>query len=369
MSTRGNSSVTEVTLSKLADSINQYAASAITSLVVPEFRGSPEEDVKEFIGKFKTATITLSDEMKCLALSKALSGSAKIWAKENIKSNLLSGNWKAAKKLLKERFAALDSDLKNLEKLGKLKHDPGKETLISYLEKYSAYYKSAHKEAKDTDIIRSLKLNLPRNVIRGLNMVNDEWANLKEMKDLYVLARRVEDKILAYEDPEQSVSSTKAEDITKMLKEMKEILKHKQEAKEEPQQPSETVAAMSFPNNYQKYQRPYNNNQNFNRPRHYDQRSRQGYNNGARNHQSFQRPIYRKVYNQRRTDYPSKKLAIDNAPQNGAIEDKPRGTLNDRAAEASVIELYYKRYGKPPSPCQLCKGEHFNRHCPYRDLK
>ena len=272
-----STSVTEATLSKLAESINQYAASSVTSLNVPEFSGSPTEDVKEFVGKFKMATITLSDEMKCLALNKALIGSARIWAKENIKSELTTGNWKTAKKALKQRFAGLDTDLKDLEKLGKLKFVPEEETLISYLEKYSAYYRQAHREAKDLDIIRSLKLNLPRNVIRGLNMVNDEWTNLKEMKDLYTLARRVEDKILAYENLETQSNATKAEDIANMLKELKELLRTKQESNEQQQKSLETLAAMNRANIQTNNQYRYNNGPSNKYRGHYN--GFRGYNN------------------------------------------------------------------------------------------
>lgn len=379
MSNRSTTALTEATLSKLAESINQYAASAVTSLVVPEFRGSPGEDVKDFISRFKTATITLSDEMKCLAMAKALTNSAKIWAKENLKAEMNSGNWKSVKKLLKQRFAGLDSDMKNLERLNKLSHEPEAETLISYLEKYAVFYRSAHKEAKDADIIRALKLNLPRNVVRGLNMLNDEWVNFQEMKELYTLARRVEDKILAYESQEPHISSAKAEDITKMLREVKEILKTNQAVKDDLQKSKETLAAIKSSNNppvnHQTpyYARPHNEgyyNQRGNNPGPHNkaQNPYNGYYKDNYNRRQNYQPQSSGTYGFKQVGPPPKRRAIEAGPKQNAISTDSHQKPENKQTDVSIVELYYKTYGKPPGDCHHCKGPHFNRHCPYKDL-
>lgn len=41
------------TILKLAESMNQHMASALTSIQVPEFKGLLNEDVLEFLKKFK----------------------------------------------------------------------------------------------------------------------------------------------------------------------------------------------------------------------------------------------------------------------------------------------------------------------------
>lgn len=384
--------MTEATLAKLAESINQYAASAVTSLVVPEFSGAPNEDVKEFMSRFKTSTITLSDEMKCLALAKSLTGSAKIWAKENLKADMLTCNWKAIKKALKQRFADLDSDLKHLEKLSKLKFEPDETTLISYLEKFALYYKSAHKEAKDCDIVRALKLNLPRNVVKGLNMLNDEWVNFQDIKQLYTLARRVEDKILAYEARDEPITATRAEDITKMLVEMRKAIDANKEAKEDLNKSTEKLAAVTEGRNPRNaYARAYQQGPGNSTSR-YDQPLRHCDHRGPRIQNEFQNfgRVPPNRFRSRNADGhnsrpvrqprvpgnswaaqngpPAKLRAVEPAKVTPAIADKTHVNQEPRAPSDPLIQRYVEKYGEPPSPCHHCGGHHFNRHCAYHGL-
>lgn len=51
----------EETLLKLADSINQYSASALSPIPISEFKGLPDEDIHNFLGKFKLATLPFRD--------------------------------------------------------------------------------------------------------------------------------------------------------------------------------------------------------------------------------------------------------------------------------------------------------------------
>ena len=100
----GNLNAMEATWHKLTSSLNQYAASSLASVILPEFKGAPNEDVHDFLCKFKKATATFNDELKCLALQKALSGAAQVWAKHNLKVEFNVGDWKTAKSALIERF-------------------------------------------------------------------------------------------------------------------------------------------------------------------------------------------------------------------------------------------------------------------------
>lgn len=86
--TDGNPSLqypSELALQRLVETINQQSMSAISTLQLPEFSGFLREDVRAFMRKFKLATATLNDKMKCLALSRALQDTAHVWAKNNIK--------------------------------------------------------------------------------------------------------------------------------------------------------------------------------------------------------------------------------------------------------------------------------------------
>lgn len=347
-------SITEITLSKLAESLNQYAASALTNLNVPEFRGSPGEDVRDFLGKFKDATLTLNDDMRCLAITKALTGSAKIWAKENLKTELRDSKWKDITRALKARFGGPNADMENLEKLGKLKFDPSTDTLLSYLERYAAIYRRAHKNAADSDIVRSLKLNLPRNVQRGLNMFNDDWTELKNVKDLYALARRVEDKLLAYEQQDSQDKLMKAEELTKLIKDVKELITRNEKKDPDPKTSTEALAIV-------RHQSASNGQEN---TKYHGDRS-------GKYSKRYDQPYIGNQYNNR-TYAP--RYPRDNLKRNaGQVRDnnlpyskRPRNEA--QGAVGTLVEAYDIRYGKPPGDCQICRGHHYHRHCPFKYL-
>lgn len=363
MSEETSDSVTgfsEATFAKLTESLQQYSASALTNLTVPEFKGSPGEDVKDFLGRFKLATITLSDQMRCLAIQKALTGSAKIWSKENLKLMISTGDWKGIKKALIERFEGPNASIRNLERLSKMKFDRDRDTLLSYVERYASTYRLAHEKATDSDVIRSIQTNLPDKVQRSLNILNDEWTNFKSIRDLYSLVRRAEDKILAYETKDEPESTMKPAEVVKMMQEMQAMLKKNLEKKDEVTAPNQQVAlaareAAPFPREptgqapqrdqrYHPYQRqpdPYKRN--------YGQR--QGPN------QSF-------VNRGRPLDNPR---AIERREPPRAIAYPNQGRAEPKR-DNDLIDKYQREYGKPPGPCQICKGAHYNRHCPYRGL-
>lgn len=273
------------TLQKLSGSINQQAAASINSISVPEFKGLPEEDVYEFIKRFKMATLTLSDEYRCLALNKALRGAALIWAKANIKHLIVAADWSTIKKALYERFGAPDRVLRHREKLVNLKFIEGQSTLIAYIESYIDLYRKAYDEYKDADVILSLRLNLPPKIVGGLNSLNDRWTELRSLSQFLDLIKRYETKILPYEPKvDQNGNSLTKETLYSMFKELRgaineDLKKYKEEIKPEAQ--ALAVLAHSPPPKPYRNERPsYNryhqsNNQyqrNYKRPR-YDNRS------------------------------------------------------------------------------------------------
>lgn len=78
-----SSSISDNAIRKLTESLQQQAASLLTSIKVPEFRGTVEEVFEEWYADFKQTTLTFNDGLRCLALQKALFGAARIWAKNS----------------------------------------------------------------------------------------------------------------------------------------------------------------------------------------------------------------------------------------------------------------------------------------------
>lgn len=353
---QNNVTIAELTLQKLTQSMNQYAASAVSGLNVPEFSGKIEEDVRDFVRRFKLATITLTDEMRCLALEKALHGTAYVWAKNNIKTLLRSGDWKAAKQALVERFQPPNAELKAHEQLSKLKFNPKLGSLQSYIEDYHNCYKKAYKTCEDSAVITQLKLNLPNNVQRSFNVLNDNWTSFSKIKDLLELAKRAEEKILPFEQPDEG-NKLDAITLKEILKEFKDSLVSKKDA--EPQsvaeKPVENLALIhkDTPNN----------------------------NNGQKNMTGFaprRGPYYPYPYRSRNPFRPRSEYRGNYTDQNmnqqrtesgynPEVPDKDPKSTNKRN-ENPAYEVYKAKYGEPPSPCDTCSGKHFHRHCPYKML-
>lgn len=336
------------TLQKLSSSINQQAAASINSINVPEFRGLPDEDVYDFLKRFKMATLTLSDEYRCLALNKALKGAALTWAKATIKKLIIEANWSAIKAELYNRFGSSDRVLRFREKLAKLKFLEGQSTLMAYIELYLATYKKAFKVQQDSDVILSLRLNLPDKIVRGLNSLDDSWSEYTEIPKFIDLVKRYEAKILPYDAKiNQNGNSLTKETLYSMFKELRgaineDLKKHKEEIKPEVQ----ALAALAHSSSpkpqrneryqYNRYQRPNHHYQrNYKRPR-YDNHNSSG--QWQRNGDHRAHP---------------------------AIAQQDMGKdLASGAEQKDRLEAYYARFGKPPAPCHFCQGKHLNRHCP-----
>lgn len=334
------------TLQKLAESVNQYAATALTSIQVPEFAGALDEDVHDFLRRFKLATLSLTPEMRTRALQKSLTGSAYVWAKGNIKRQMASGeDWKVIKKALINRFEAPNSELRHLEKLAKLKFDPKLTTPTSYIENYVDCFRKANPSASDANIVKALKLNLPNNIIRGLNTLNVEWTTFSDVKDLLKLARLVEEKILPFEEKEPAAERFTANDLAKMFKEFKESFEpKKQQDAAGPSTRDEALAVVQHSTRAIQGSQQAQVRSGF-------ERNNQGKRNWAPNDSYPYKRVYQARPEQRRSDTRPEQPGQGNAPN-----------LNN------PLQNYLSRYGRPPTPCYTCSGNHFNRHCPFINL-
>lgn len=314
------------TITKLSESLTQYSATALNNLTLPEYDGSPGQDIKKFLKKFKIATLTLNDELKCLALDKSLIGSAHVWAKANIKQHIRNGEWSESKRKLAERFMPPDSEIRQLERLQKLRYKPEEITLSSYVEVYADAYKKCHAVCTDSDIIKSLRLNLSNDILRHLNMVADAWTELTSLKEFMPIVRRLECKILPYEQKQKAEENNNLVALTKALRELKDSVTSQAKPAAENQ---EVVAAL---NTHQQQtrasveQRPANIRKAY--PERYEPR---------------QRKQFRQTGNYSR--------------------DLSQPTKEQRHAEAK--RKYEEKHGKPPGPCYGCGGDHFNKHCPF----
>lgn len=364
--TNDTPSVTESTLQKLANSIQQQAATSLSSIQIPTFKGLPEEDVHDYLRRFKLATITLSDELRCLALQKSLSGAAHIWSRNNIKHDLTLGNWSEVKKALVERFSSPNRELRYQEKLAKLQFDPKTSTLLSYVEAYADCYRRAHGAVTDQVIIKALSLNLPHPILKNLNLLNDEWIGFDRLRHFNDLVKKLETKIIPYESTETISDDKKSlAELMKMIQELKEATQKRDQPKEDPKSDDQqALAAVRFQDNSgaQGSRNEGFRNNDF----------RQNYRDSGlnkpfyprRDQQRYPRRGYQTFGPQRGSQFQYR----SNNRNNEAHTNQQVSISNQKEDSSDLATAYEAKYGKVPSPCFTCKGNHFNRHCPYFDL-
>lgn len=354
----------EDTISKLCETINQQQqVTAIAGLNIPEFGGGPNEDVTEFLQKFKAATFSLNEELRCIALRKALVASARIWAKDNLKELIAAGDWKSAKKAIENRFLSADHHERYHKKLSTMKYDPKLTTLRSYVEGYVSCFRKAHKSATDKNIIESLVQNLPANIKHTLNLLSETWRQMDDLKSLYPLIKRVEQTILPYAPAEQEPGEKL--DVTtmaKLLKQMQEEFKkdclEKIKAETKATQEEAVAAIGRYYNQNSTNEQPTAKRPNNPVPYHnFPIRSR-GYNGPQYGRRNQYRPGDRDDI-QRRPPQPTPR-----EPYSFGQDTK----LGKDQELTNAQETYYRRHGKPPRPCYHCQQDHFNRHCPYMNL-
>lgn len=324
------------TLRKLDSTLEQQTAAAVSSMNLPFFAGAAQEDVHEFLGKFKLATFALSDQHKCLALNKSLCGTANVWAKANIKSLIQDGNWKSIKRLLIDRFGSSDTALRYRMKLNEMNYDANKSTtLLGYVEMYLKAYSKAYLNQNVQDGILSLKINLPNNIIKNLNMLDDKWSEYQNHGELFALIKRYEKNILPYESSEEHKDKyLNGKLIMDMLSQIR---------KERLEDAKETKAALAVMAVSKSTEKPMDLN-------------RYRYQNPKFKY--FKRPNYSRESRNDNQRYDPKRPRLDASQALATIKelkisDQP-STSKDRAQEFKV----------PPYPCRFCNKMHYHRDCP-----
>lgn len=385
------------TITKLYESMAQQSQiAAINGINPPEFSGRPKEDVNEFLKRYENITFALNEENKCLLLKKALVGSASIWAEDNINELIKAGNWIEVKRKLVDRFEIAEDQQRYQQKLASMHYDPNVTTLRSYIEEFAACFKKAHKGADDKSIIGNIAQNLPDDVRFALSIASDSWRQKDKLDDLYVIVKRVEQTLLPYAPKEKDTSAQiDTNRIAKLFKDMQDnfkkdcieaIKKETQKADKE-----EIVAAVGLDRTPNKSGSSNDNNGRATTyrntrfsPNKYDN-SRFNGNRSYANRNQFKA----NQYNQdrfsrnftRNNSYPGNKnfqagtsrddqvaaQAQPLLPRAASNNSEPASQVN-KSSPQDLAEAYYKKHGKPPSPCWFCQGDHYNRHCPYQTL-
>jgi len=191
---------TDSTTEKITEMLRRSTATTLATVPILEYRDLPSEDVYDSLRRLEISILISTDQLCYLALYKAASRAAYIWAR-TVESEIKQGEWKKVRAAPLRRFSSPNIELKLRESIGKMRYVPSIETLTSFAESYIDKYRHINPESQDRAIIKDFSLVPPNNVVRDSNTgrVSDSWSELDKTDSFYKLIRRIEHKILPYE--------------------------------------------------------------------------------------------------------------------------------------------------------------------------
>lgn len=320
-----SSSMIADSIEKLRDSL--YVNWGLNNL--PEFKGSPSEDIEKFLKDFGRATSTHTHSQKCQALRRALTGDAEMFLKKYLKYELNNNDWKRIKEGLRKRFSQIDLNLIYRTKLNKMTYSPERSTLLGYADRFADLYRKVHRDSKDKELVEELALNLGNDIVRRLNLISADWRKTADFEEFRQLLTRLEKDIIALERKDKKVDEDMINRMNSMVtsaleQPLAEIKKLLVNANPKPEV-KEAVAAVKH-------------------GRYPPEKPEQGYHQGKRNYREW---------NDTGNQYKKRN------------EQYSKRYFDDRANE--LKNNYERKFGRVNGPCFLCQGLHFRRHCPFED--
>jgi hypothetical protein len=321
------------------DKLRESIYYSFNMLNLPEFKGQPGEDVEAFLKEFGRATTTFSQERKCSAIKRTLVGDAGIFAKNYLKADLSSGNWKAVKQALRTRFSPTDRDLTYRTELSNMRYDKETSTLLGYVDRYANLYRKVHPRSEDNELIRGLGLNLGAELVRKLNQLSPGWHSMTDFEEFRALVSRLEKDILAYEKPKGAspadIMNTVNRTVIAALEEpMSRIQKLVEEASKKPQEAvREALAAV-------------------------------GHSSGSDRRRDTRDD--RRYHGKRKDrDWDDRRPRNDRWAQHEDGQPVP----HDNASRIEALKKRYDdRFGRISGNCYTCGGYHRKKHCPLENL-
>lgn len=346
------------------------------------------KDVHDFLVQFEKITLALDDAQKLLVLPKAFPVDCyRSWYETELLPLIKSQpEWSAVKKAIISRFSSSDEQDKHFARLRDLKYDQDSgKSLLSYIEDVIYSYKRAHPNDSVINTVKYVKASVPPAVKSKLNLYvdfknADSFEMLKSAAKDFDQANSPVLKETKTPEPSQELVKMLQEMITSFKKENDETRKSLILAlQSKPTQTSETSPSDQSRPQYSSYRsdRQISPNRSYYgyRPRspspgYHDSRFKRESSPGR---QDYYQQRYREGTNGPRSDYPRPRSPsptfnrqnyqsrLDPRPPSLKITDN--NTKLSDTIEAFNSQEYYKRFGKPPYPCQHCGGNHFMRHC------
>jgi len=344
------------------------------------------KDVHDFLIQFEKTTGALEDGQKLLVLPKAFPVDCyRSWYETELNPLIKSkAKWSDVKKAIILRFSNTDDQDKHFAKLRELRYDPDEgKSILSHIEDIIYSYQRAHPNDSVCNTIKYVKASVPPSVKAKLNLYHD----FKTASSFEMLKSAAKDFDMAnITKPTSSLGQDTSDKLIKVFTEMmldlkkenestrKAIVSAIQDRESSRSQDGEPHASSTVDRRAFDRQRPqirsdrdyrarspspgYNNNQ-FKRSFSPERRDNYGGNRNPMSSRNLDRSQGRSpspTFN--RQNYPPKPIIKVTDSKDGGNQVDP-----SESKQAFDTQEYYRRFGKPPYPCQNCGFNHFMRHC------
>lgn len=375
---------------------------SINNVTVPKFVAG--SDIFDYLAEYEAATSTLTEDQRRSLLVKAFPvGRMKVWFDNELKPMIDTKKpWLDIKAKIVERFSDVEDRDRHLLRLREAKYDSdGNQRLLDFIEDLAYSHRKAYPNVPidHESCIRFIKAAIPSALKVTLDMM-PEFQSAVSIKDLKKAAQRY-DKSRTFSSASEKVNKLDTKELMNMFSQLiKGVEKSTKEAvtaairsNQELSKDSNHVEwsnqtrdhyhgdhRTSYGSNlrprtppveYRGNERPktpetefYPRSPRFNR-------YRSNHSNGNRertpdrNYNSSRGNDYHPNYNSRspRDHSPANHMERYQVAHTSRLKSPQRPTHQSEDSKAFNNEAYYKKFGKPPSPCAQCGYMHWIRHC------
>lgn len=373
-------------IENVSRSIGQYCDQmSFINVTVPKFE--EYQNVFDFINEYEVLTCTLNNLQKISLLVKAFKrGRTRCWFETELAPLIeRQETWEVIKRKIISRFSDTEDRDRHFKRLRDIKFEASK-SLLDFVEEIIYSYRKAYPtDVGDDNCIKFVKASIPDDIRSKLNLEQDYRSSntIERFKD--VIKRF--DAGLSF-----SNSSNSKSDNQELKAMMKQLFSKIESMDKEHKATRDAVNAAYIHGNkdYQYYmQKAFYSDRDSSRPRrNSDARTR--YSSGDRRdptkspkHSRSSTPErnnrdsddsqssdnYRRKRDNPSTKRYTKRSNERRNSRSSRFDDKGSDKPVPDQARAFNDDIYYQKFGKPPSPCTNCDAWHWARHCPKDHLK
>lgn len=347
------------------------------------------KDAYDFIGEFESVTTGMTDNQRASLISKAFPmGCFRPWFETTLKPLVdRQSTWSMLKTEIIKRFGDVGDHERHLRRLKALNYDPASgKSLLEFIEDFMFSYAKVYGDKDDEMAVKLINASLPMSIKPQLSIYT-EYREAKNSKMLKNVAKQYD---ASHVEPQVKVTSR--EDTKHLAELMETIVKNFQKESEQTRRAvasvykvQEDIKELVQKNQSNYYHRPsspkipmnsdqrYHNSQIDKNGSDYKRSQSPGY-----EREKEQRPRspgrYQQEMSIQRPWSPGSRTQAMRSPigQRKAYDRPPtpryeveKSSLPSEAHSAMNTEMYFARFGKPPSPCNNCKSWHWRDHCPF----